>query len=672
MLDIARAIDSIYRISAELGKGKPKNRYAKSSNIDISFYEPYDIDYVREKFPDAELFLVNRLGKAISKRRQYLRYRELHATKLSRGLPFRHMVDTENPDIEGTQYQQIETILSETTATTFVEGSAVGSEHSGMDNAHLGSGVLRRVRSIASVATETSYATSAGNEGRMRMPSMPPEAATGAFECPLCHKITFVSNTHSWMKHVYSDLQPYVCTFEQCNTSDHTYESRRRWFNHEIHHHRRIWTCSTHCNKEFRSRDDFERHIRHNLPTGLTTSQIPLFIDNSSAPVPQDSSNVVCPLCGDQVGGNLLLTKHLGRHLEEIALFALPQSSSDSDDNHASDLEEDDTSEHSDGPAAARGIKGTSQSSQMEEDWATFYHLDNLVNIDKKEILKQKALHEIVISEQSYLNELDLLRDMLPRMWHEKSDPPLPWPRLKKWHKLQTLTNAIRELNATALLVPARRRQDEQGPWITGFTDIFQTWATSAKALYLDYAAMFPATKFSIRREAERSLLFRQYLEMIRLDERMRRLDWLYYLKRPLTRLSRYSIHLSRLLKYEGFQSEIEKCDLEAAITEINTMTAECDSMVASATSRTILEELAEDLANPYVVELELLEPGRKILFRGYFLTTGSGLGRFKWYEHNDWIPLLLAFQYRRGLGSVYNNVAYQNSYRAFVAMNTD
>ena len=665
MLDIGRAIDSMYRISMELGKGKPKNRYAKSSNIDISSYEPFDINYVRKKFPNAELFLVNRLGKAISKRRQYLKYRELHATKLSRGLPFRHMVGAENPDIQKTQYQDTETILSETTATTFVEGSAVGSEHSGIDNAHLGSGVLRRMRSIASVATETSYATSAGNEGRVRMPSMPPEAATGVFECPLCHKITSVSNTLSWMKHVYSDLQPYVCTFEQCNISDHTYESRRRWFNHEIHHHRRIWTCSTHCNREFRSRDDFQRHIRHNLPIGLTTSQIPLFIDNSAAPVPQDSSNVVCPLCGDRVGGNLLLIKHLGRHLEEIALFALPQSSSDSDDNHASDLEEVDTSEHSDGSAAAHGIKGTSQSSQME-DWATFYHLDNLINIDKKEIMKQKVLHEIVISEYSYLNQLDLLRYVLSI---------LPWSDVKKLHGVQTVTNAIRKLNATALLVPTRRRQDEQGPWITGFTDIFQTWATSAKALYLDYAAVFPFTKFSIRREAERSLLFRQHLEEMREDPRMMRLDWLTYLKAPLTRLPRYSLLLSLVLKNEDFQSEIEKCDLEAAITEINTMTAECDSMVASATSRAILEELAEDLAYPsdaHGVDLKLLEPGRKILFTGYFLTTGSGLGRFKWYEHNDWIPLLLAFQYRRGLGSVYNNVAYQNSYRAFVAMNTD
>ena len=638
MLDVGRAIDSIYRISTEFGRAKLKNRYDKSSNIDVSFYEPFDIDYVRQKFPNAELFLVNRLGKAISKRRQYLRYRELHATKLSGGLPSGPIVDTENPNIQVTEHQDTATILSETTATTFVEGSEVGSEPSGIDNARLDSGVRRRVRYIASIATETSYATSAGNEGRVRMPSMPQEAATGAFECPFCHKIISVSNTHSWMKHVYSDLQPYVCTFEQCNTSDHTYESRRRWSNHEIHHHRRIWTCYTHCNRDFRSRDDFERHIRRNLPSGLTTSQIPLFIDNSAAPVPQDSSNAVCPLCGDQLGGNMLLIKHLGRHLEEIALFALPQGSSDSDDRWASDLEKDDTSENSDGSAAAHGIRGVSQRSQTE-DWAAFYHLDNLVNIHKREILKQKTLHEIVISEHSYLKQLDRLSDLLQEgMFHENpSSSLLSSSQVEQWQEVQVVTYAIRDLNATALFSPARRRQDEQGPWITGFNDIFQTWATSAKALYLDYAARFPATKHLIHTEAERSLMFRQYLERMRDDERMMRLDWLTYLKAPLSRLPRYSYLLSRVLENSEFQSDIERCELEAAITEINTMAAECDSVVASAALTTTLRDLEDHLnyqPGVHPVDLKLLEPGRKIVFRGDLLTTGSGLGRFTWYEY--------------------------------------
>jgi hypothetical protein len=58
------------------------------------------------------------------------------------------------------------------------------------------------------------------------MPSMPSEAADERpFECPICHTIEIVSDTYGWMKHVYRDLQPYVCTYRDCGSADETFES---------------------------------------------------------------------------------------------------------------------------------------------------------------------------------------------------------------------------------------------------------------------------------------------------------------------------------------------------------------------------------------------------------------------------------------------------------------
>ena len=48
--------------------------------------KPYDINHVREKYPDAPDFLHCRLGKTISKHRQCFKYRKEHYFKLAEGL----------------------------------------------------------------------------------------------------------------------------------------------------------------------------------------------------------------------------------------------------------------------------------------------------------------------------------------------------------------------------------------------------------------------------------------------------------------------------------------------------------------------------------------------------------------------------------------------------------
>ena len=45
----------------------------------------------------------------------------------------------------------------------------------------------------------------------------------------------------------------------------------------------------------------------------------------------QDYATLGCPLCRANILRTISLQKHLGRHLEEIALFALPQIISGSD-----------------------------------------------------------------------------------------------------------------------------------------------------------------------------------------------------------------------------------------------------------------------------------------------------------------------------------------------------
>ncbi|KAL8791113.1 MAG: hypothetical protein Q9195_006057 [Heterodermia aff. obscurata] len=399
-LDIQQAIDCLYRASMDIQRQKTVNRYDKCSDIDISFFEPFDINYTRQKFPTAKEFLLQRLGKAISKRRQWLKYREQHALKLGQFLdPAENLLDSAS-------------ILSETTATTF-EIPTTAIEHGNSFESDLTSGgshnlgsepivsdlattfnmaSLRRAQSMSTIATETTYATTLGDEGRLRMPDMPEEGLdTRPFECPYCHHIVSIQSTHAWMRHVYRDLQPYVCTFEGCSIGEETYESRHRWFNHEMQSHYRVWPCLGHCNEVFQIQEELEQHVRAHIERNIPSSQLKVFVDMAARYPDKLRTEFECPLCASRIAGAASLEKHLGRHLEGLALFALPHPESAS--NEASESGDSDDPEESAVPGE-----------QLDVDIAIASTDIFGVDIEAQALAQGQTLPILVDSALKYLN----------------------------------------------------------------------------------------------------------------------------------------------------------------------------------------------------------------------------------------------------------------------------
>jgi len=191
--------------------------------------------------------------------------------------------------------------------------------------------------------------------------------------------------------------------------------------------------------------------------------------------------------------------------------------------------------------------------------------------------------------------------------------------------------DAVRKVSAEHLLPQLKFRQREQGPWIVGFSDIFREWIRKAKVAYLDYAAAFPNADMLVRREAERNMLFRQFLDQCRQDPRARRLDWVTFLKGPITRLQRYSLLLTTVLKHTTVDSE-EKHNLERAIEEIKVVTHDCDARVDEMSKRVQLLELdAKLVMRQWPVDLRADEKGRELIFKGDLQRTGNN--RFTWLE---------------------------------------
>lgn len=148
----------------------PDDRMQSIITVDKSHFENDDIRHVVAKFPHCPDYLAERLGRAISARRQYLSYREQHHEKLSKR---QDLIGLEPPRTEYTSNSTEVTNLAKSKETSL--------------------GALEEHDSVS----ETSYATSAN--ATIRVPSLPKKAQLNQhYECPLCYNIVSIHTPTAW------------------------------------------------------------------------------------------------------------------------------------------------------------------------------------------------------------------------------------------------------------------------------------------------------------------------------------------------------------------------------------------------------------------------------------------------------------------------------------------
>ncbi|KAH7092281.1 hypothetical protein FB567DRAFT_435123, partial [Paraphoma chrysanthemicola] len=192
----------LMRLSMSIRNPAPHDQFKESAQINVKHFEVFDVEHVRGKFPAAKDYLILRLGKAISRRRQYLRYREEHRKKLEQGLkPQPDLPEFALPQIPTTTNTAPSEKIDSTVASSIPQEFKASSVAPNLDEDDCYEDAL----------SQTSYASSNNDPARLRPPPLPAQGQDGEpFECPLCFRITSVRQTTAWNKHVYRDLQPYA------------------------------------------------------------------------------------------------------------------------------------------------------------------------------------------------------------------------------------------------------------------------------------------------------------------------------------------------------------------------------------------------------------------------------------------------------------------------------
>jgi hypothetical protein len=176
--DIGHVIDCLLRFAVAIRNPTPHDQFNSRVGVEVAAaYRPWDINHIREWFVGISDGLVDRFVAAMSRRRQYFKYREDHSNKLANGLDNHHADTVDNTTVASS-------------IPDYLKDIECGSESE--------INIIAKFHDDVSEASETSYATSHANNNQLRVPHMPKDYIDGPFKCPFCYTIIFIKNRKAW------------------------------------------------------------------------------------------------------------------------------------------------------------------------------------------------------------------------------------------------------------------------------------------------------------------------------------------------------------------------------------------------------------------------------------------------------------------------------------------
>ncbi|KAF5631550.1 hypothetical protein F52700_6755 [Fusarium sp. NRRL 52700] len=293
------AIDNLSYLNPAL-----RGPFADDARTDeTSPFEPFDIQHVRSKHPEIDSAIAERLGKAISVKRQIFKYRQDNKSQRpTEQSPHNHSY---SPTVTT---QILETLMSQVALENPIPQDDKASE------------------SEPELSSETSC-SDVGYTRVSQIPELSYEATEGTpFRCVCCQEIIEVSSVLAWKKHVYKDLRPYVCLEEDCSIPQYQYARRSDWMKHVIEEHWRLYSCPFGCDPRFTARSESREHLHQYHGDKTSRAEIEDLVQLGTfneAQIPKETS---CPFCKIPLQSIRAYQSHVGRHQIALALFALPRN----------------------------------------------------------------------------------------------------------------------------------------------------------------------------------------------------------------------------------------------------------------------------------------------------------------------------------------------------------
>ena len=202
---------SLLKLSIVIRNSPARDDYLKAATR-YKLDPRWDIGHVTEKHGSAKRsskWLIERLGKAITRRRQYLKYRKEHHGKLSKDWEETQKADEANENEEDGKPERTIALTKLTKATTYVEITLPPGKDGSEAGGSFGSQTSYEPTMVGEAATEMT---------RLTVPPHPAMAFEGVpfefgepFQCPYCYTEQTVKNKTAWK---YDSFVPFTVVVE--------------------------------------------------------------------------------------------------------------------------------------------------------------------------------------------------------------------------------------------------------------------------------------------------------------------------------------------------------------------------------------------------------------------------------------------------------------------------
>ena len=317
LMDLLPSLEQTYA-HLQLTWEYPARRQAKTFSVSPEAL-PF-VQYIADKFDGADNVLIQRLGESNWQRFMTLRARKEQMSQLL--------------DEGNTTGQTGATITDLPASAIFKELSmpkSLFTRQTLFQDSGLGTSIPALPNRAFSEASHTSFLSSlvADDGAALRVPKTPVAVSRGEwFACDICGGLLHrIRNRIDWKRHVFEDLQPYVCTFSSCSMHLTKFATRNQWAEHEFREHRVVhsWRCPE-CGLIAPTGENLTEHLQQSHPQIVNESQTTLVVASSMQIQTVPIEDQKCPLCQAKPGKSKRnFVKHLARHLESIALAVLPR-----------------------------------------------------------------------------------------------------------------------------------------------------------------------------------------------------------------------------------------------------------------------------------------------------------------------------------------------------------
>ncbi|CAO3589804.1 unnamed protein product [Absidia cylindrospora] len=256
-------------------------------------------------------------------------------------------------------------------------------------------------------------------------------------------------------------------------------------------------------------------------------------------------------------------------------------------------------------------------SSYPHTAWAERAPRELLESISKRERDRQEAINEMIYSEEVYRNDLDTLHDLVVVPLTEGSIIDSQ----KRKQFVRDVFNNYYELRdiSTALfkdLLELQRRYDQKCVPMIG--DIMVQHFPFFEKPFTTYCPHVPMAEYLVAVESQENSEFSRFLGEVTKDQRMRRLAFRHFLLNPVTRMQRYKLLLSAVLKKTDEDHE-DYAYLNRCIEMIGQVAAKADAQTAATEKRVEILQIDDSLTfkQGESYEVQLVDPHRKLHHRG-------------------------------------------------------